>query len=356
MNQATEKGNGIDLRPEWGIFIPSVLVIILISIPAVLYPKAAEEVVSAIYQPFAANFGTLYLWITVGLIILCVYFACSRYGDIKFGDPDEKPEFSLSSWIAMIFCSGVAGAVMFWSIIEPLWDIVQPPQYAAPMSTQAYDWALAYLLLHWGPNAWCTYFITALPIAYMFHIRRKPFLRISSAADMIIGKQKDGLLGRCVDVFFILGLLFCTAVTMCISLPTVEAALARVFGITPSFGLEIAILFVSALLAGVTVYLGLKKGIKRLSDINVVIALAMVAYGALVQLAVGGQLDKARELRAFLVSLGTPVTLAQMRVPLEKAALRDALIEATTGPDMAHIPYPVTQDMVFDAMRRVETL
>ena len=69
MNQATEKGNGIDLRPEWGIFIPSVLVIILISIPAVLYPKAAEEVVSAIYQPFAANFGTLYLWITVGLII-----------------------------------------------------------------------------------------------------------------------------------------------------------------------------------------------------------------------------------------------------------------------------------------------
>lgn len=219
MNQATEKGNGIDLRPEWGIFIPSVLVIILISIPAVLYPKAAEEVVSAIYQPFAANFGTLYLWITVGLIILCVYFACSRYGDIKFGDPDEKPEFSLSSWIAMIFCSGVAGAVMFWSIIEPLWDIVQPPQYAAPMSTQAYDWALAYLLLHWGPNAWCTYFITALPIAYMFHIRRKPFLRISSAADMIIGKQKDGLLGRCVDVFFILGLLFCTAVTMCISLP-----------------------------------------------------------------------------------------------------------------------------------------
>ena len=120
MNQATEKGNKYrSASREWGIFIPSVLVIILISIPAVLYPKAAEEVVSAIYQPFAANFGTLYLWITVGLIILCVYFACSRYGDIKFGDPDEKPEFSLSSWIAMIFCSRVAGAVMFWSIIEP---------------------------------------------------------------------------------------------------------------------------------------------------------------------------------------------------------------------------------------------
>ena len=63
-----------------------------------------------------------------------------------------------------------------------------------------------------------------------------------------------------------------------------------------------------------------------------------------------------RELRAFLVSLGTPVTLAEMNVPLDKATLHDALVEATTGPDMAHIPYPVTQDMVFDAMQRVETL
>ena len=108
----------------------------------------------------------------------------------------------------LLFRGGRGGHVLVDH--RTLWDIVQPPQYAAPMSTQAYDWALAYLLLHWGPNAWCTYFITALPIAYMFHIRRKPFLRISSAADMIIGKQKDGLLGRCVDVFFILGLLFCT--------------------------------------------------------------------------------------------------------------------------------------------------
>ena len=69
---------GTDLRPEWGIFVPAVLVIMLISIPSLLYPKAAEEIVSAIYKPFAANFGTLYLWITVGLIALCVYFAFIR--------------------------------------------------------------------------------------------------------------------------------------------------------------------------------------------------------------------------------------------------------------------------------------
>ena len=82
----------------------------------------------------------------------------------------------------------------------------------------------------------------------------------------------------------------------------------------------------------------------------------LVAYGALVQLVLDGQVEKARELRAFLVSLGTPVTLAQLHVPLDRAALDATLVEAATGPDMAHIPYPVTPDMVFDAMARVETL
>ena len=82
----------------------------------------------------------------------------------------------------------------------------------------------------------------------------------------------------------------------------------------------------------------------------------LVAYGALVQLVLDGQTEKAQELRRFLVSLGVPVTLKEMNVPLNRAALGDCLIEATTGPDMAHIPYPITEDMVFDAMTRTENL
>ena len=82
----------------------------------------------------------------------------------------------------------------------------------------------------------------------------------------------------------------------------------------------------------------------------------LVAYGALVQLVLDGQIQKAQELRRFLVSLGVPVTLKEMNVPLNRAALGDCLIEATTGPDMAHIPYPITEDMVFDAMTRTENL
>ncbi len=268
-----------DLRPDMGVFIPGLLVVLLISLPAVVAPRWTEDILTAIYVPFARDFGTLYLWITVGLIALCVYFAVSRYGDIKFGEPDEKPQFRLSSWVAMIFCSGVGGAIMFWAITEPLWDIMIPPQNADPMSVQAYDWSLAYLLLHWGPNAWCTYLITALPIAYMFYIKKEPFLRVSMASEIIIGPRlARGLFGRCLDVFFILGLMFCTAVTMCLSLPTVAEALAAVFGVSPSLSTQIYILVFSGLISAVTVYKGLDRGIKWLSDVNVIIALFLAAY------------------------------------------------------------------------------
>ncbi|MDE7065189.1 MAG: BCCT family transporter [Desulfovibrionaceae bacterium] len=279
--RCVEEGRSDDLRPDMGIFIPALLVILLISIPAILLPKICEDALTAIYQPFARNFGTLYLWFTVGLIGLCLYFAVSRYGDIKFGEPDEKPEFRLTSWVAMIFCSGVGGAIMFWAITEPLWDIAIPPQNASPMSVQAYDWALAYLLLHWGPNAWCTYLITALPIAYMFYIKKEPFLRVSTAGEMIIGPRlARGVFGRCIDVFFIPGLMFCTAVTMCISLPTVAEALHEVFGVSPALFTQLIVLCFSGLVAAYTVYKGLEKGIKWLSDINVALALLLVFYCA----------------------------------------------------------------------------
>ncbi|AVD70331.1 BCCT family transporter [Desulfobulbus oralis] len=271
----------IDLRPELGIFVPSILVILLVALPSLIWPKTSEKIIAAIYTPLADRFGVLYLWLTMGFILLCFCFAFSRYGAIRFGRAAEKPEFSLPSWVAMIFCSGVAGAVMFWSIAEPLYDLTSPPQHAAAMSREAFEWALAYLLLHWGPNAWASFFIIALPIAYIFHVRRKPFLRISSAAEDLIGPQTNGPLGRIMDVFFILGLLFCTAVTMCISLPTVEAALVEVFGIKPAFSVQLCILLISAGIAGTSVYLGLDRGIKWLSNANVVIALSMVAYGAL---------------------------------------------------------------------------
>ena len=267
-----------NLRPDKQILIPSTLVLIAIIACATAFPEASTEVLKTVYGVFAHTTGTWYLWVTMVMIALSIYFIFGKYGNLKFGEADEKPEFNNYSWIAMMFCSGVAGAVMFWSIVEPLYNLMSPPMFAEPLSRQSYEWAMSYVLLHWGPVTWPWYLVTALPICYMFYKRKKPVLRISSAAEPLLGAQTEGFIGKALEVFFIIGLMFSNAAVMGVSVPIVNHALATTLGIEPSFTLELIILAVSAVIFTTSVTLGLKKGIKILSDANVVIALVMVAF------------------------------------------------------------------------------
>ncbi len=268
-----------DTRPDLLILIPAAAILLLIAVLAIASPEATEAFLKSIYGPFAAHTGTVYLWVTLGMILLTVYFSCGRFGSIRFGGPNEKPEFTNLGWLAMMFCSGVAGAVLFWSIVEPLWNMAYPPQYAAAGTRDSYDWALTYVLLHWGPVTWPWYAITALPICYMFYRLKKPVLRISSVAEPIFGKKTaDGWMGKCVEIFFIIGLIFSNTAVMGVSLPIVAQAFGALTGLEPTFNMQVGILLVSTAIFTTSVTLGLKAGIKTLSYINVVIAVGMVLF------------------------------------------------------------------------------
>lgn len=272
------KDDGADLRPDLKILVPATLVLFVIIACSILFTEASEKVLKTAYGAFASNTGTIYLWVTVAMMFLCAFFMFSSYGNIKFGDEDEKPEFNNFSWIAMMFCSGVAGAVMFWSIVEPLFNLAYPPKFAEPLSRESFEWAMSYVLLHWGPVTWPWYMVTALPICYMFYKRKKPVLRISAAAEPVLGEKVNGGIGKGIEVFFIIGLMFSNAAVMGVSVPIVNHALAKTLGIEPSFTMEMIILAVSAVIFTASVSMGLKKGIKLLSDTNVVIALSMVFF------------------------------------------------------------------------------
>lgn len=276
-NQSDAQGS--DLRPELRILVPATLVILGIALPSILWPDTSQALFKSVNNAFTASTGSLYLWISFIMVCLSAYFIFSRHGDIKFGGADEKPEFSNFGWIAMMFCTGVAGAVMFWSIVEPLWDLVAPPQYAEPMSTAAYEWSLAYVLFHWGPLTWPWYVVTSLPICYMFYKLKRPVLRISSAAEPFLGRERvRGPLGLGLEVFFVVGLVFANAAVMGVSIPIVNHAIAVTFGIEPTKTLELGVILVSTAIFCGSLWMGLKKGIQRLSNLNVIIALAMVAF------------------------------------------------------------------------------
>ena len=268
-----------DLRQDMYILLPTAIALVILVLVCLLYPAGTEKVLASIYGPFAKKTGMLYLWITLGMILLAGFFAVSKFGNIRFGEAGEKPEFSRPAWLALMFCSGVAGAVLFWSIVEPLWNLAVPPQYAEPLSRQAFEWSLTYVLLHWGPVTWPWYVICALPICYMYYRLKKPVLRISTVAEPVLGKKAaDGWAGRILEILFIIGLLLSNTAVMGVSVPIVAQAVAALTGWEATFNMQIWILIVSAAIFTTSVSLGLKAGIKTLSYINAVIAVSMVLY------------------------------------------------------------------------------
>ena len=271
-----------DLRPIWEVVVPAALVIAALCVVIYMYPARSQELLGATFAFISGNLGSGYLWFNLFLTGLALFFVFSRYGNVKFGAKDEAPAFSDGKWISMMFCAGVAGAVMFWSIAEPLYNLNSPPMNAAPLSLDAFRYATSYVLFHWGAFTWVWYVICALPICYMYYKRGNPALRLSAACKEGLGKCADGPVGTVIDIFFCIGLIASNTAVMGISIPIVANALGAVFGIEPTINVQLICLVVGSLIFTVSVALGLEKGASRLAALNVLIALGVIFYALVV--------------------------------------------------------------------------
>ncbi len=282
MAQNTPLESEKDLRPIWEVVIPAGLIIAVLCVVIYLYPAESQNMLSATFSFISNNLGAGYLWFNLFLTGLAAFFLFSRYGNVKFGGKDEAPAFSNGKWISMMFCAGVAGAVMFWSIAEPLYNLNSPAMNAEPMSLDAFRMATPYVLFHWGAFTWVWYVICALPICYMYYKRGTPVLRLSAACKEGIGKCADGPVGTVIDIFFCIGLIASNTAVMGISIPIVADALGAVFGIEPTINVQLICLVVGSLIFTVSVALGLEKGASRLAALNVLIALGVITYALIV--------------------------------------------------------------------------
>ncbi|MDR0338948.1 MAG: BCCT family transporter [Desulfovibrio sp.] len=271
-----------DTRPIWEVVIPAGAVIAVLCVLIYLYPVASKIALDATFSFISNNFGSFYLWFNLFLTGLAAFFIFSRYGNIKFGPKGEAPQFSNMKWISMMFCAGVAGAVMFWSIAEPLYNLNSPPRHLEPLSLDAFKWSTTYVLFHWGPFTWVWYVICSLPICYMYYKRGTPLLRLSAACEDGLGKRLCDKVGPIIDIAFCIGLIASNTAVMGISIPIVANALAAVFGIEPTIHVQLICLVVGSLIFTVSVALGLEKGASRLAAANVFIALAMIFFALVV--------------------------------------------------------------------------
>mgnify|MGYP001814392523 FL=1 len=265
-------------RIDWPSFIACVAIIVVVGLTLLVAPDAAAERLNAIYEFIAVEFGIFYLLASVAAIGFLVWLASSRFGNVRLGDDDSEPEFRTLSWVAMLFCAGVGAGLMYWCATEWAWYFDSPPFGAEPRSPEAAEWASTYGLFHWGFTAWAFYCLPAIAIAYPFYVRKKDVLRFSLSCDELLGDREHGPFARFIDFLFMIALIGGAATSLGFSSPMIAACLAWLFGVETSFSLEVIVVAICVGLFVFSVWLGLKRGIKRLSDINMALALGLLLF------------------------------------------------------------------------------
>lgn len=259
-------------------FWPPIIIMTVLVIPLVLNPEAGIDVINGIIGLFTQKFGWLFMAFGLMAFVFLMWLAFGRYGNVKLGTAEDVPEFSKLSYIAMLFTAGVGTGLIYWSIIEPIYYMQQPPYGIKPGTAEAAEWGAAYGAYHWGFIAWSIYCLPAVPLAYAYHVRKRPNLRLSSVFYGKTGKYANNWFGKLVDLFVMLGLLGASGTMLGLGTPMVTAAIAGYINIKPSFLLNFTVILIWTVIIGASVYKGLNKGIRILSNINIYIALFLALF------------------------------------------------------------------------------
>ncbi|SHJ78288.1 betaine/carnitine transporter, BCCT family [Dethiosulfatibacter aminovorans DSM 17477] len=259
-----------------GVFWPTFIMLIAVSAILSSSKDAGEKIVNKLFSFTTVNFGWLFLWSAMAIFAFLGWLAFSKYGKIKLGE--GKPEFSTFSWIAMLFCAGLGSGIMYMGTIEWSYYILTPPFGIEAYSADAYKFAQSYALFHWGPHAWAMYCLPTIPIAYYYYVKKKPTIRMSVTCDEVLGDKVYGKLGKAIDVVTLFGLIGGCGAGLGLSTPMITAGISYLTGIPESFELKIAVIVVWVMIFSFSVWRGLKKGIKLLSDINVYLAFSIIIF------------------------------------------------------------------------------
>lgn len=272
------RGRKVPFRIDPPVFWPSVILIL----GFVAWTLVSTESVTATFSTAAdwlkENLGWFYiLGITVFLVFL-IWIAMSRFGRIRLGGDDERPEHSTATWFAMLFAAGIGTILMFWGVAEPLNHFANPPRAETePLSNDAAREAMAFTFYHFGLHTWTIFALPGLAFAYFIYKRKLP-ARLSSILAPLIGTRIYGPIGRIVDVVAVVGTVFGVAVSIGLGTMQISAGLNRLYGFDESVSVQVLLIIIVSLIACVSVALGLDKGIKRLSNLNIVAAVLLLVF------------------------------------------------------------------------------
>ena len=258
------------------VFLISALLIICFSIYGSVFNEHASASFLSIQKFLVENFGWFYMGVVALFFLFILYMAFSRYGSIRLGPDDSEPDYSYFTWTAMLFSAGIGVGLMFFGVAEPITHFAKPP-VGEGGTVEAAEKAMLITYFHWGLQAWGTYILVGLALAY-FAFRRGLPLTISSALYPLIGDKIYGGIGNTVNVLAVLGTMFGIATSLGLGVLQVNAGLNYLFGLEVSGFNQVLLIGLITLIATMSVVAGLDSGIKRLSQINALLAVLLLLF------------------------------------------------------------------------------
>jgi choline/glycine/proline betaine transport protein len=258
------------------VFFGSAFLIFAVVILGAIFPAMTEAVFGFAHAWIIATFGWFYMFSVAVFVIFAIGVALSSYGTIKLGPDDSSPDFSYVSWFAMLFSAGMGIGLMYFSVAEPIMHWTTPPVGEGGTADAARE-ALKITFFHWGIHAWAIYAVIGLALAY-FGFRHDLPLTIRSSLYPLIGERIHGPIGHTVDLFAVLGTMFGVATSLGFGVTQVNAGLAYLFGIEESVTTQLILIAAITAIATMSVVSGLDAGIRRISELNLGLALLLVVF------------------------------------------------------------------------------
>ncbi len=239
-------------------------------------PVQLATVTGAIQHWLLDAFGWFYLLCATGLLITAVLLIFSRYGDIPLGKDGEQPEFPLLTWFAMLFCAGMGIGLVFWGVAEPTAHYYAPP-VGVGKTPEAASLAFRYSFLHWGLHPWGIYTMVALCLAYFQFRKGAPGL-ISAGCRPIFGERVNGRIGQTIDIFAVFATVFGVATSLGLGAIQISGGLSYLFQLPNTVGAQLVIIVIVTVLFLVSALTGIQRGIKYLSNLNMVLAVSLMGF------------------------------------------------------------------------------
>ena len=264
------------------IYIVSAVISIVIALWGILGGKSFSAFADFLMRILKRDFSWLYLGVMLFFVLFLLIVAFSRFGKVRLGNDDDKPEYSTVSWFAMLFGAGMGVGLVFWGVAEPLSHYIAPMAGIEPLTEEAARFSIRSCFMHWGVHPWACYAVVGLGLAY-FQFRKKERTMVSNLLKPMIGeKHTYGIPGKAVDIFTTVLTVVGVATSFGMGCLQICAGLEYLFGIPNEVITWVIVIVILCFIYLKSAISGVGKGIKKISDINLVLFVALMVVGFLI--------------------------------------------------------------------------